>query len=354
MYRRQMFVIICAIIVIISSTTHQNELVDLNLDLFSDYEFRMFGDEKRDLRRRFLSRKKEFRNDNYRVKLIENLTDGIYIDDIMHTEYVKRQPLYEESKKYESVFRNLLSMKGVKYIFKRDFFWRTWRYLKNDKNASVIYYKSVGNFNVSCPKCQYSAYWIIEENPPPCPYEIISIQNPRNICTIHYNEIYKPLQSCRFITIERILETCNNPVETKWRIIRDYSVVPDLDLDIKPDLIMFKMINSSNHIFFSRIMKPANKNYVCVNDCGLWDPNTKKVLKKESKVVLNLMNHRQKNKREYKLNTPTMYQEGFEPNGLHYKMLVKPAGNLATAKSISSCKKIKDLYAEKEYQYFDY
>ncbi|XP_050676854.1 uncharacterized protein LOC126973567 [Leptidea sinapis] len=242
----------------------------------------MVGDEKRDLRRKFLSRKKEFRNDNYRVKLIENLTDGIYIDDIMHTEYVKRQPLYEESKKYESVFRNLLSMKGVKYIFKRDFFWRTWRYLKNDKNASVIYYKSVGNFNVSCPKCQYSAYWI------------------------------------------------------------------------KPDLIMFKMINSSNHIFFSRIMKPANKNYVCVNDCGLWDPNTKKVLKKESKVVLNLMNHRQKNKREYKLNTPTMYQEGFEPNGLHYKMLVKPAGNLATAKSISSCKKIKDLYAEKEYQYFDY
>lgn len=59
---------------------------------------------------------------------------------------------------------------------------------------------------------------------------------------------------------------------------------------------MFRIINSTNDVIYSRIMKPKNRNYICVKDCGRFNPNTRKVTKVDKPLKLDLLVKRKRKK----------------------------------------------------------
>ncbi|XP_045508868.1 uncharacterized protein LOC123704531 [Colias croceus] len=268
-------------------------------------------------------------------------------------------------------------MKGVKYVYKRDFFWRTWR-LINNTNNTVICYKC-NSFNSSSSQC---GYWVIEEKPPPCPHEIFSLTDSKTLCVVNYTGFHNASQSCPSkIHLEELLETCNNPIMTKWRIQRNYSAADQSAIDvcqgsescemttiytINKDSIIFRLINSTNHIFYSRVMKSGNKNYACDEDCGYFNPLTQAIRKNNQHLVLNLLNYNLKNKREdiiskkivnkSKINDPL--KKSVFKYGLHYKQVSKKQytdkkPNIVN-NSKSLCKILQDSYLDVKENYSDY
>ncbi|XP_045783398.1 uncharacterized protein LOC123879637 isoform X2 [Maniola jurtina] len=205
---------------------------------------------------------------------------------------------------------NMLAMKGVKYIFKRDFFWRTWRQVEENGNFTVVCYRCQNNKD---GKCQNGGYWVIEEKPPPCPYEIFSVKTDWEICAVKYNQYPDPNSSCPSVINRLDLKAaCDNPIKTRWRIARKFDEVSErntIDVicqgrenceistlyTILPDMVVFRIINSTNHIIYSRVMKTGFKNYICIDDCGRIDPKTNLISRKEQPYRLDLF---KKNKRE--------------------------------------------------------
>ncbi|CAH2064516.1 unnamed protein product, partial [Iphiclides podalirius] len=123
----------------------------------------------------------------------------------------------------ENSFRSLLGMNGVKYIYKRSFHWRTWRQIENKGNRTIVCYRCNSVVNATCKNCPSSGYWVIEEKPPPCPYEIMSMPNDRELCAIHINEYNNLHSACpSLININELLITCNNPIETEWKVTSKY------------------------------------------------------------------------------------------------------------------------------------
>ncbi|CAG5000195.1 unnamed protein product [Parnassius apollo] len=160
-------------------------------------------------------------------------------------------------------------------------------------------------------------YWVIEEKPPPCPYEIMSMVNDNQICTAHYTQYNNLSDLCpTLMNLNDLLATCHNPIETEWKITRKYN---DHDAEktlavicggrdscriftsytVLPDSILFRIINETNHVIYSRVMKNGQRNYVCVEDCGVLDNATKSVIKLEKPFILNLLDYAShKSKRE--------------------------------------------------------
>ncbi|KPJ00477.1 hypothetical protein RR46_07067 [Papilio xuthus] len=124
----------------------------------------------------------------------------------------------------ETGFLSMLSMKGVKYIFKRGFHWRTWRDVESEGNKTIICYKCKGLGNTSCKDCLTSGYWIMEEKPPPCPYEILSVSNNNQICSIYFTQWNDIPSACpTLINLNDLLSACDNPLETEWKITSKYN-----------------------------------------------------------------------------------------------------------------------------------
>lgn len=67
---------------------------------------------------------------------------------------------------------------------------------------------------------------------------------------------------------------------------------------INPDHVGFKIINSSNHITYSRVMKSTGENYACLKNCGIFDRKTNTVRKAEKPLKLNLLPNKKIEKRE--------------------------------------------------------
>lgn len=122
------------------------------LNNFFDYDFN-WSTEKTNLRQRFLEKKKQ----HLKLKLFDKIDSNktLFVNGIMHF-------LNDNLKnRMENSFRNVLMMKGSKYIFKRDFFWRTWREVKNETGySSVICYKCQSIINETCVKCHSGGYWV--------------------------------------------------------------------------------------------------------------------------------------------------------------------------------------------------
>lgn len=65
---------------------------------------------------------------------------------------------------------------------------------------------------------------VIEEKPPKCPYEILSLKTEQEVCVVNYTQYFKQFDSCPSIMSLRDLRiSCGNPVETKWRIKITYN-----------------------------------------------------------------------------------------------------------------------------------
>ncbi|CAK1592289.1 unnamed protein product [Parnassius mnemosyne] len=163
---------------------------------------------------------------------------------------------------------------------------------------------------------------VIEEKPPPCPYEILSMTNDNQICTVYYTQYNNLSGLCpTLVNLNDLSETCRNPIETEWKITRKYN---DNDAEttlavicggrkschiftsymVLPDSIIFRIVNETNHVIYSRVMKKGQKNYACIEDCGVLDNETKSVIKLEKPFILNLLEYAShKNKREYNTGT---------------------------------------------------
>nr|XP_034838759.1 uncharacterized protein LOC117994894 [Maniola hyperantus] len=152
------------------------------------------------------------RKNKEKIELFDkiNLNKTVFIENILHLFSNNSKVL-----KIEESFRNMLAMKGVKYIFKRDFFWRTWRQVENNGRLTVV---------------------------------------------------------------------CSGVKITGMASVKTVDIGGHLT--ILPDLIVFIIINSTNHIFYSRVMKNGFKNYVC--DCGIIDPKTNLISRKEHPYRLDL------------------------------------------------------------------
>ncbi|KPJ19320.1 hypothetical protein RR48_01570 [Papilio machaon] len=147
----------------------------------------------------------------------------LYVDGIPHYD-VNTAKEKERIKKMETGFLSMLSMKGVKYIFKRGYHWRTWRDIESEGNKTVICYKCKGLGNTSCKNCLNSGYWIMEEKPPPCPYEILSVSNNNQICSIYFAQWNDITSACpTLINLNDLLSVCDNPLETEWKITSKYN-----------------------------------------------------------------------------------------------------------------------------------
>ncbi|XP_068627144.1 uncharacterized protein [Battus philenor] len=306
------------IILIIYIATLTNAITviasEQELNSIPEYDEGSFKKESDGLRRRFLTNKIE----NEKARFIDQLSnDTIYVDGIPHF-YIRNGK--SQRNKMETAFKSLLGMKGIKYTFRRGFHWRTWREIEKEGNKTLICYTCTGSMNTTCKGCFNSGYWIIEDKPPPCPYEILSMPNENQICSIHFTQYNNIPSLCpTLININDLLSTCNNPIETDYKITRKYNdetSAPTLDVICKgrascristyytvlPDSILFRIVNSSSHIIYSRVMKTGHKNYICVDNCGIMDKITKTVAKNDSPLILNLLKTNEishKNKREY-------------------------------------------------------
>lgn len=65
---------------------------------------------------------------------------------------------------------------------------------------------------------------VIEEKPPPCPYDFFSISKEDKICAVHINQYHDFKNSCSSeINLSDLTGSCNNPVVTEWRIQKKFN-----------------------------------------------------------------------------------------------------------------------------------
>ncbi|KAJ8706540.1 hypothetical protein PYW07_012618 [Mythimna separata] len=148
--------------------------------------------------------------------------------------------------------------------------------------------------------------WTIEETDPPCPFEFFSVMSDQSLCGMNYKQ-YKEVEGLCLTVIKfsDLTATCDNPIETQWRFTKMYGVTEKYKdvickkneevcdvftlYEITPEHVVFWLINSTNHVVYSRIMRPRNRNYICVDDCGYFNPDTRKVTKVDKPLKLDLL-----------------------------------------------------------------
>lgn len=119
-----------------------------------------------DFRERFLERKRLRTLKDQRIKVLNKfvLRNIEILDDITHYGEVKGKSL-KASKKVRAIekdFRRLLAMDGMKYNYKRDIFWRTWRTMPrvNNATAEIVCYKCNNLFYVNATQGQNCGTWV--------------------------------------------------------------------------------------------------------------------------------------------------------------------------------------------------
>ncbi|XP_031767660.1 uncharacterized protein LOC113520889 [Galleria mellonella] len=229
------------------------------------------------------------------IKILLNNT--IDFDGTTHLLLTKKLRNWDKINKMETEFEKVIRMIGVKYDYKRDMFWRTWRDVTfaNGTDNTVIFYKYQSIINETCKHCYDGIFWVIEE--PPCPYEFLSVINKDKLCAISWFQLNNITSKCPLLISFSDLNTCDNPIVTKYKLRRIYNKVSERRSTVMfmckwredcefstfyaifPEFILFQIINSTNHIIYSRIMRSGRKNYVCIENCGYMDPNSKKNVK---------------------------------------------------------------------------
>ncbi|XP_061727129.1 uncharacterized protein LOC133532458 isoform X2 [Cydia pomonella] len=208
------------------------------------------------------------------------------------------------------------SMVGVKYTYKRDLDWRTWREVTYPKKKKeVICYRCQNIVNLAesnCTNCNIGGYWVIEDNQPRCSYEILFFKNSKELCIAHFWQLNKAnSNSCPVVIPLDEIYSCGVPMITKYVVNPDYSKnVSERTLPaicqtrercefstvyaVTPESIVFRIVNTTNNIIYSRIMKKNRKKYVCVDNCGIFNFDTMSAIRKEDHLVLNLLNSNKK------------------------------------------------------------
>uniref|UniRef100_A0A2H1VNV6 SFRICE_013007 n=1 Tax=Spodoptera frugiperda TaxID=7108 RepID=A0A2H1VNV6_SPOFR len=263
-----------------------------------------------DFQERFMERRREREIKDQGLIKTENeeLNDIEIVNDVPH--YLKKgcksSKKWHRIETFEKDFRRLLAMDGMKYTYKRDFYWRTWRRVASHGGTErTVCYKC--NNIVQVPGLQNCGMWTIEEKAPPCPYEFFSVITDKRLCGAYYTQYTDTRTSCpSIINFSDLTSTCDNPIETKWRFTKMYGVAEDsknkniicddqdsceiiTSYEMTPNYVIFRIINSTNDVIYSRIMKPNHMNYICIDDCGRFNQNTKKIGKIDIPLKLNLL-----------------------------------------------------------------
>lgn len=106
--------------------------------------------------------KKTIRNGKQSRKITPHIDDNsVYVDGIIHSEIKNQSKDWPKIKLIEKRFKNMLAMKGVKLIYKRDMFWRTWRVVSfSDNSKRALYYKCTHIINSNCSDCFGGGFWV--------------------------------------------------------------------------------------------------------------------------------------------------------------------------------------------------
>ncbi|XP_063544972.1 uncharacterized protein LOC134753128 isoform X2 [Cydia strobilella] len=207
-------------------------------------------------------------------------------------------------------------MVGVEYTYKRDLDWRTWREVTYPKKKKeVICYRCQNIVNLAesnCTNCHVGGYWVIEDKQPRCSYEILSFKNNNELCVAHFWQLNKAnSNSCPAVIPLNEISSCGVPMITKYVVNADYLTnVSERTLPaicqtwercefstvyaVNPESIVFRIINTTNNIIYSRIMEKNRKKYVCVDNCGIFNFDTLSATRNEEHLVLNLLNSNKK------------------------------------------------------------
>lgn len=125
-------------------------------------DFLYFSNEqqKNDLRRTFLDKRIQNRANEKRVELIDQYlsNNSVFVDEVMHTKVDDSHPHLALVKDFETAFKNVISMNGVKFTFKRDPYWRTWRKVQFPDGDRIVSYRCERRFN--CTDCNYRGHWV--------------------------------------------------------------------------------------------------------------------------------------------------------------------------------------------------
>lgn len=145
------------VVVVILVYTHSKEL-EKHEQAIPDYGYNWLKDTN-SVRRNFWARKNQKKKAGILDKYISNNT--IYVDGISHRKIDRGHSLFKKINQIENDFKKLISMKGVKYIYKRDAHWRTWREVDDDNgNKTIVCYKCENLVNISCTNCHSSGFWV--------------------------------------------------------------------------------------------------------------------------------------------------------------------------------------------------
>lgn len=85
----------------------------------------------------------------------------INVDGAMHYKISKNHPKFSKVQDFETNYRNLLGMKGFKYIYKRDMYWRTWRQVEDEASKKkILFYRAENSKDRTCAACHNRGYWV--------------------------------------------------------------------------------------------------------------------------------------------------------------------------------------------------
>lgn len=109
---------------------------------------------KTDIRRTFLDKRRQNLVAAKRVELIDKYlsNNSVFVDGIMHEKIDNEHKEWTLVNEIETAFRNLIGMDGVKYYFKRDPYWRTWRKVNYPEGDKMVCYKCESS--LLCNECQ--------------------------------------------------------------------------------------------------------------------------------------------------------------------------------------------------------
>ncbi|XP_063392109.1 uncharacterized protein LOC134677564 [Cydia fagiglandana] len=241
--------------------------------------------------------------------------DTEYFEEIPHFAVNSLKRLRGKQSRIENAFKKIVGMIGVKYTYKRDSDWRTWRevtYPKKKKEVICYRCQNIVKPESNCSNCHVGGYWVIEDKQPRCSYEILYFKNNKELCVAHFWQLNKARSnSCPAAIPLNEISSCGVPMITKYVVNADYSKnVSERTLpaicqtrercefstvySVNPESIVFRIVNTTNNIIYSRIMKRNKKKYVCVDNCGIFNFDTLSATRKEDHLVLNLLNSNKK------------------------------------------------------------
>ncbi|XP_063371981.1 uncharacterized protein LOC134660186 [Cydia amplana] len=290
--------------------------IESDVDYLSHYvsDLAMNSDLEQQLKKKLDQKKKR---DEILHKLNEHIAkDTEYFEEIPHFAVNSFKGIRGKQSSIENAFKKIVGMVGVKYTYKRDLDWRTWREVAYPKKKKeIICYRCQNIVKLpesNCTNCHVGGYWVIEDKQPRCSYEILSFKNNNELCVAHFWQLNKAnSNSCPAVIPLNEISSCGVPMITKYVVNVDYSKnVSERTLPaicqtrercefstvytVNPERIVFRIINTTSNIIYSRIMKKNRKKYACVDNCGIFNFDTLSATRKEDHLVLNLLNSNKK------------------------------------------------------------